>query len=358
MAAAEDPDAGKVTRNVAIVVHDGVELLDFAGPGEVLEAAAGRDAEKGKPWFNMYTVAPAEGPVLSQLFVTIAPQFTIDNCPPPDILVIPGGATGVLTGDERFMAWVKQVAPNAEIVLSVCTGAFVLANSGLLDGCEATTHWSAIDALKKAAPNAVVRDDRRFVDSGQVITTAGVSAGIDGALHVVARLLGRYTAERTARYMEYRWVPDPYVAADYPYFNPQLDAHDRARQQADVYREKKDWAGAAEVYRELVREDPKDAESWYGLGMALHVMGKYGEAAPAHERAAELSWNARRAYYNLACAYSMLGEKEKAIEAMHKAVAAGFADRRWAEQDTELDSIRDDPRFEAILQLIGPAANR
>jgi putative intracellular protease/amidase len=353
---ADEPPAtrpSKVTRNVAIIVHEGVELLDFAGPGEVFETASWRGAEPGRPWFNMYTVAPSTGSVLSQLFVTVEPEYTIDNCPPPDILVIPGGATGVLLRDEHFMEWVRQMAPKTEIVFSVCTGAFVLANSGLLDGCEATTHWSAIDGLKKAAPNAVVHEDRRFIDNGRVITTAGVSSGIDGALHVVARLLGRYTAERTAHYMEYRWEPDPHAAADYAYLNPQLDERGRTRQQADIYRSQKSWSRAAALYRELIQQDPQDAASWYGLGNVLHAMGDFAEAAPAHKRAAELSWVPQRAYYNLACAYAMLGEKSRALDALGKAVAAGFADRQWMEQDSELDSLRSDPRFKEIAERIG-----
>jgi putative intracellular protease/amidase len=348
-----DPTPRKVTRNVAIIVHEGVELLDFAGPGEVFETASWRGAERGRPWFNMYTVAPSTGSVLSQLFVTVEPEYTIDNCPPPDILVIPGGATGVLLTDEHFMDWVRQVAPKTEIIFSVCTGVFVLADSGLLDGCEATTHWSAIGGLKKAAPNTVVHEDRRFIDNGRVLTTAGVSAGIDGALHVVARLLGRYTAERTAHYMEYRWEPDPHVAADYAYLNPQFDGRGRTRQQADIYRQQDSWSRAAGLYRELIQQDPQDGASWYGLGIVLHEKGDFAEAVPAHRRAAELSWVPQRAYYNLACAYAMLGEKDKALDALGKAVAAGFADRRWMGQDSNLDGLRSDPRFKAIAKRIG-----
>jgi putative intracellular protease/amidase len=353
MAAAQGSAVDEATRNVAIVVHEGVELLDIAGPGEVFEAAAWRGAERGRPWFNLYTVAPSAGPVLSQLFVTIEPEFTIDNCPAPDILVIPGGATGVLTADERFMSWVKQVVPKTQIAFSVCTGAFVLAEAGLLDGCEATTHFSAIDGLRKAAPNADVLEGRRFVDNGRVITTAGVSAGIDGALHVVARLLGRYTAERTARYMEYRWEPDPRVVATYAYLNPQLNEHGQARQQADIYREQEAWSKAAGIYRQLVEQDPQDTASWYGLGLALHAMGDYAEAVGAHRRAAEGSWQPHRAFYNLACAFSMLGQKGKALDALDRAVAAGFANRDWIEQDSQLDGIRDDPRFKDIVDRIG-----
>jgi putative intracellular protease/amidase len=352
-AAAQEAAAVGATRNVAIIVHEGVELLDIAGPGEVFEAAAWRGAEKGRPWFNLYTVAPSGAPVLSQLFVTIEPEFTIDNCPPPDILVIPGGATGVLTADERFMDWVRRVVPKTEITFSVCTGAFVLADADLLDGCEATTHWSALNRLRTAAPDAVVRGDRRFVDNGRVITAAGVSAGIDGALHVVARLLGRYTAQRTARYMEYRWEPEPSAAAGYAYLNPQLNEQGRTRQQADIYREQEAWSKAAGIYRRLVEQDPRDAASWYGLGLALHAQGRYAEAAPAHRRAAEGAWRAHHAYYNLACAYAMLGQRDQALDALDRAIAAGFANREWVGRDAQLDGVRDDPRFKALVGRIG-----
>ena len=131
---ADEPPAtqpSKVTRNVAIVVHEGVELLDFAGPGEVFETASWRGAEMGRPWFNMYTVAPTTGSVLAQLFVTIEPEYTIDNCPPPDILIIPGGATAVLLRDEHFVDWVRQVAPKMVSTLVVKTVIFSSESSSL-----------------------------------------------------------------------------------------------------------------------------------------------------------------------------------------------------------------------------------
>jgi transcriptional regulator GlxA family with amidase domain len=201
-------EASKRGKNVAIVIHEGVELLDFAGPGEVFESARLQGAAGGEPWFHVYTVAPSARPVVSQRFLTVRPEHTIENCPMPDILVVPGGATSVLLRDEAFMDWFRRTAPRCEIVMSVCTGAFVLAEAGLLEGVEATTHWSALDSLRREFPAARVVEGRRFVDAGRIVTTAGVSAGIDGALHVVARLLGREVAERTARYMEYEWRPD------------------------------------------------------------------------------------------------------------------------------------------------------
>ncbi|HEY7910291.1 MAG TPA: DJ-1/PfpI family protein [Blastocatellia bacterium] len=196
-----DPKDQVAKRNVAIFIHEGVELLDFSGPGEVFAAA-----NRGRA-FDVYTVAPTEDPIVSQGFVTIKPEYSINNCPPPDIIVLPGGKTDIPLGDPRVIEWIKESSSRAEISLSVCTGAFLLAKAGLLDGRQATTHWGSIEGLKTAAPGIIVRENERFVDSGNVITSAGVSAGIDGALHVVDRLLGREAAERTARYMEYNWQP-------------------------------------------------------------------------------------------------------------------------------------------------------
>jgi transcriptional regulator GlxA family with amidase domain len=193
--------APQESRNVAIFIHEGVELLDFAGPGEVF-AAAGRGRA-----FNVYTVAASPETILSQGFVRVKPQYTIANCPRPDIVVLPGGRTNIPLGDERVIDWIKRTSREAEVLLSVCTGAFLLAKAGLLDGREATTHWGSIDGLRQAAPKAKVYENRRFVDNGQVVTSAGVSAGIDGALHVVAKLLGPEAAREAARYMEYRWEP-------------------------------------------------------------------------------------------------------------------------------------------------------
>lgn len=184
-------------RNVAIFLFTGVELLDFAGPAEVFQAS-------GRP-FNVYTVAASVEPITSQGFVKVVPQYSIENCPKPDLLVIPGGATTATQNNPEVIAWVKRVSGEAELTMSVCTGAFILAKAGLLDGQEATTHWFHLTRLGKAAPNIQVRSKVRFVDSGRVVTTAGVSAGIDGALHVVERLIGREAAERTAHGMEYHW---------------------------------------------------------------------------------------------------------------------------------------------------------
>jgi len=187
--------AGK--RNVAIVLYPGVELLDFAGPGEVFAAAG--DA------FRVYTVAETKQPLVSEGFLTVVPEFSIADAPAPDVLVIPGGSVRSVIRSPAMLAWVKQVTAKDEVTMSVCNGALVLAENGTLAGLKATTHWSALAALRAREPRATILDDARFVDNGRVITTAGVSAGIDGALHLVARLLGDAEAAEVAHYMQYEW---------------------------------------------------------------------------------------------------------------------------------------------------------
>jgi putative intracellular protease/amidase/plastocyanin len=198
---ADSPDKEPNTRNVAILVYDGMEILDFAGPSEVFQAS-------GKA-FNVYTVGIKADPVLSQGFVTITPRYTLESAPPADILVLPGGGTGAVRKSPEAMRWVGATAERAEIVLTVCTGAFVIADLHLLDGQHATTWHGAVPNFKSAYPKVTVHEDARFVDNGKLVTTAGVSAGIDGALHVVSKLLGPQAAKGTARYMEYdKWVPE------------------------------------------------------------------------------------------------------------------------------------------------------
>src|SRR5712671_4303679 len=208
--------AGKArTRNVAIVLYDRVELLDFAGPGEVFAAAARPGETEDAPAFRVYTVGRSKSPLTSEGFVKITPEFSVEDAPRPDVVVFPGGGVQSIVDDPALMAWARSAVDSAEIAVSVCNGAFVLGALGVLDGKTVTTHFGAVPRLKSSFPKATVQEGRRFVDNGKIVTTAGVSAGIDGALHVVARLLGRAAADETARYMEYRWAPEPYLAETY-----------------------------------------------------------------------------------------------------------------------------------------------
>jgi putative intracellular protease/amidase/YHS domain-containing protein len=182
-------------RSVVILIFEGMELLDFAGPAEVFAGAG----------YEVSTVAATRDPVACAGLINLTPRYTCADCPRSDIIVVPGGSISTVAKDKRVNEWLARASGEAEVTLSVCTGAFVLARAGLLDGKEATTHWGAIETLRRQYPKVTVRADRRVVDNGKIVTSAGVSAGIDGALHLVDRLSGRVKASETARYMEYHW---------------------------------------------------------------------------------------------------------------------------------------------------------
>jgi putative intracellular protease/amidase/YHS domain-containing protein len=187
-------------KNVAILVFDGVELLDFSGPGEVFASVGDGRA------CNIYLVAAGPGTITSQGFARVLPEFTLADCPKPDVIVIPGGAgTAAAANNPAVIDWIRATSTHADATLSVCTGAFLLGKAGLLDGLEATTHHQSLDLLAATYPQVKVVRGRRFVDNGKTITSAGVSAGIDASLHLVDRLLGRSAASEAARRMEYEW---------------------------------------------------------------------------------------------------------------------------------------------------------
>jgi transcriptional regulator GlxA family with amidase domain len=190
-----------LTRNVAILIFDDVELLDFTGPFEVFSVTGRQDDSSP---FNVYTVAEKSDPITTRNQLSINPQYTIHDCPQPDIFLVPGGqGTRREMNNPTLINWIKDCSQNAELVLSVCTGALLLAKAGLLEGLTATTHRNAIELLKEIAPNTTVLDDKRFVDNGKIILSAGISTGIDMSLYVVAELLGKEQALKTAQYMEY-----------------------------------------------------------------------------------------------------------------------------------------------------------
>lgn len=196
------PPKEKPVKTVVVLLFEGVELLDFAGPAEVFIIA-----EKGKA-FRVVTVAETTKPLKTMGGITVTPDCTYETAPKADVLVVPGGNMKAVGKAGR--EWLKKASAGAEITLSVCYGAFLLANVGLLDGVEATTHHWGVDDLKTAAPKCKVVSGKRFVDGGKIVTTAGVTAGIDGALHVVERLLGKDAAKWAAEeWMEHRREPAP-----------------------------------------------------------------------------------------------------------------------------------------------------
>ncbi|MFN8345134.1 MAG: DJ-1/PfpI family protein [Spirosomataceae bacterium] len=199
-----------MTRNVAVFLFNEVEVLDFAGPYEVFSVTGLRTFAE-KP-FHVYTVAE-RSPVVARNGLTIVPDFLMDNCPAPDILLIPGGGgtapDGTPFGSRREMnnpmllGWVQKWAPQVELLLSVCTGALILGKAGLLEGLRATTHFKALDTLRAVSPAIEVVENVRYVDNGKVILSAGVSAGIDMSYYVVSKLLGKEVADEAARYAQY-----------------------------------------------------------------------------------------------------------------------------------------------------------
>ena len=191
-------------RNVAILIFDAVEVLDFAGPFEVFGVAG----EMSEGAFNVFTVAESPGTIRASHGLKLAASHTLESCPAPHVLVIPGGyGTRALLLRPGLLEWVQVKARSAEVVMSVCTGALVLARCGLLDGLRVTTHHGCLDLLRELAPAATVDPSARYHDNGKILTAAGISAGLDCSLHVVRRLLGAEVAVATARYMEYRENP-------------------------------------------------------------------------------------------------------------------------------------------------------
>lgn len=201
-----------MTRTVGIYVYDDVEVLDFAGPFEVFSTAARvqqRKVPDDAPLFAVRLVSGSDGVVSARAGLRVLPDATIHAAPAFDLLVVPGGVVDRELGKPEVIDWIRSAGHAAELTASVCTGAFLLAKAGLLDGLDATTHWEDIEGLRNAFPGVHVRDGRRWIEQGRILTSAGISAGIDMSLHLVARLHGVDLARRTARQMDYRWTEDP-----------------------------------------------------------------------------------------------------------------------------------------------------
>jgi len=192
---------------IAIVLFDGAEELDWAGPWEVLAAWAQEWPEDGA---EVYTVADSREPVTCAKGLRVLPDNAWEDAPAPDVVVWPGGrGTRPMLRDERVRERVRRLAASGALMTSVCTGSLVYADAGLLDGRPATTHWSALDELAALGQGIRIDADARFIDDGDVVVAAGVSAGIDMALHLVTRLHSAERAREVRRYIQYD--PDPPV---------------------------------------------------------------------------------------------------------------------------------------------------
>jgi transcriptional regulator GlxA family with amidase domain len=186
---------------IGIALFDGAEELDWAGPWEVLAAWSQGWPDDG---VEVFTVAREDAVVTCAKGVRVLPDHTWASAPPLDVLVYPGGAgTRRDLADEAVLDWLRGLRTGDTLMTSVCTGALVYAAAGLLDGRPATTWWGALDRLAELGDGIEVRPDDRWVDSGEVVTAAGVSAGIDMALHLVARLHSVERAREVRRYIQY-----------------------------------------------------------------------------------------------------------------------------------------------------------
>jgi transcriptional regulator GlxA family with amidase domain len=194
-------------RTVGILIFDDVEVLDFCGPFEVFATAVVNEGRPDElPLYRVVTIAEEMRLVRARGGLLVQPHHAITDHPPLDVLVVPGGyGTRRELHNPRLLDWLAGQAAAVELTTSVCTGAFLLAQRGLLDGKRATTHWQAIGYMREHFPAVTTLADQRVVDEGAIVTSAGVSAGIDMALHVIERQHGRAVAEETARDMEYDW---------------------------------------------------------------------------------------------------------------------------------------------------------
>lgn len=200
-----------VRLNLAILLFDGVEIIDFTGPYEVFDYVRWNG-----PVFNIYTVAEKGTTIKTAGGMSVNPNYSFDNSPKPDLVVVPGGNINPSLNNVALIKWIQDKARDAEVVMSVCNGAWILGKAGLLDGLQATTTASAAwsGRFQEFVPKAKTAANRRFVDAGKIVTTAGLSSGIDGALHVIEKLFGRGVAQDVALKVEYNWQPNAnYVRA-------------------------------------------------------------------------------------------------------------------------------------------------
>jgi putative intracellular protease/amidase len=185
-------------KKAAILIFDGVQIIDYTGPYEVF----------GQAGMDVFTVAVTPQVITTAMGMKVTPHYTLDDAPAANVLLIPGGGVINTQQDPNVIKWIQERAKQAEYVVSVCNGAYILAKTGLLDGLKATTFYDLLDGLPAVAPKVKVVRDQRYVDNGKFITTAGISSGIDGSLYVVSKLFGKARAQMAALNMEYDWKAD------------------------------------------------------------------------------------------------------------------------------------------------------
>ena len=195
-----------IRKRVGIVLFNDIEVLDFCGPFEVFSATRlNEEKRRGDPSpFEVFLVAETLSCVTTTGGMKVIPQYSFENCPQLDILVVPGGwGTRKELNNPVMLEWLRSRAAEVEILASVCTGSMLLGFAGLIDGLHATTHWRSLDWMRDSFPTVSVEYKQHVVEDGRVFTSAGISAGIDMALKVVARYYGKDIAQATAVHMEY-----------------------------------------------------------------------------------------------------------------------------------------------------------
>jgi len=190
---------------IGIMLFDGVEELDAVGPWEVLASWAGNWPEDG---WRVVTLARTDGDIQCAKGLVVRASHSWLDAPPLDVVVFPGGrGTRPLLDDPTTLDWVRQRRDEGALMTSVCTGSLVFAAAGILKGRPATTYWAELDLLEQLDPTIELRPSDRWVDSGDVVTASGVSAGIDMALHLVRRLAGEERARQVRRAIQYDPAP-------------------------------------------------------------------------------------------------------------------------------------------------------
>lgn len=189
-------------RTIGILVFDDAEVLDFAGPFEVFSVSSQLNEHK---LFKVFIVAETLKPIKAKNGLSINPDYSIDNCPPIDILVIAGGdGTNQQIKNKPILDWISTTHPNTAYTLSICSGSRLLGVLGLLDNQPYCTHHQVYDDMEKLVPTGIPKKEKRFVEAGKIFTSGGISAGIDLSFHLVEKLFGKKIAKNTAKYMEYR----------------------------------------------------------------------------------------------------------------------------------------------------------
>lgn len=187
--------------NVGIYLFDDAELLDFAGPYEVFSVTSELNNYE---LLNVFTVSADGSRIKTVNKLTVLPDYSFENHPPIDILVVPGGVgTKAEMNNDQVLSWIRKNAENSKVTMSVCSGARILGKLGLLDNMESITHHEVIEDLTKIAPSTIIAYGKRYVDHGKIMTSGGISAGIDLSLHLVEKLFGKEISYKTAVYMEY-----------------------------------------------------------------------------------------------------------------------------------------------------------